>query len=296
MFVFVILSFLTESRPSCRSHDDHVHPRVCHRLHKGNCETNSYKRAHYAICDVFVTRLQPFMNLGIGILFKLPSTAPTRLFSFMSPLDVDIWLYVLAAYIVVSLTMFIVARFSPYEWRNPHPCVRDPDVMENQFSMSNSFWFTIVTLMHQGCDLNPKATSTRIIGAMWWFFTLILISSYTANLAAFLTVERMITPIENVEDLAAQSKIAYGTLESGSTMSFFRDSRIATYEKMWRYMEVTCACEVVVHAINCDCDRLRTEPAAKCIRPLLRRRCEACARRELRIPDGIDHVGLYGAT
>lgn len=91
--------------------------------------------------------------------------------------------------------------------------------------------------MHQGCDLNPKATSTRIIGAIWWFFTLILISSYTANLAAFLTVERMITPIENVEDLAAQNKISYGTLESGSTMTFFRDSRIETYQKMWRFME-----------------------------------------------------------
>ncbi|XP_071037366.1 glutamate receptor ionotropic, kainate 2-like isoform X4 [Parasteatoda tepidariorum] len=180
---------------------------------------------------------KPFMNLGIGILFKLPKNMPVRLFSFMSPLAVDIWLYVLAAYVLVSGTMFIVARFSPYEWQNPHPCVTECDVMENQFSLGNSFWFTIVTLMHQGCDLNPKATSTRIIGAIWWFFTLIMISSYTANLAAFLTVERMITPIESVEDLAEQSKISYGTLEGGSTMTFFRDSKIETYLKMWRFME-----------------------------------------------------------
>ncbi|XP_055939862.1 glutamate receptor ionotropic, kainate 2-like isoform X3 [Argiope bruennichi] len=180
---------------------------------------------------------KPFMNLGIGILFKLPKNMPVRLFSFMSPLAVDIWLYVLAAYVLVSSTMFIVARFSPYEWQNPHPCVTECDVMENQFSLGNSFWFTIVTLMHQGCDLNPKATSTRIIGAIWWFFTLIMISSYTANLAAFLTVERMITPIESVEDLAEQSKISYGTLEGGSTMTFFRDSKIETYLKMWRFME-----------------------------------------------------------
>ena len=88
--------------------------------------------------------------------------------------------------------------------------------------------------MHQGCDLNPKATSTRMVGTIWWFFTLILISSYTANLAAFLTVERMITPIESVEDLAEQSKIAYGTLDSGSTMTFFRDSKLELYQKMWR--------------------------------------------------------------
>lgn len=106
---------------------------------------------------------KPYMNLGIGILFKLPSTMPTRLFSFMSPLDVDIWLYVMAAYILVSATMFIVARFSPYERKNPHPCVADSDVMENQFSMANSFWFTIVTLMHQGCDLNPKVYIFHIL-------------------------------------------------------------------------------------------------------------------------------------
>ena len=61
-----------------------------------------------------------------------------------------------------------------------------------------------------------------MIAALWWFFTLIMISSYTANLAAFLTVERMATPIENAEDLAEQSLIHYGTLLGGSTMTFFR--------------------------------------------------------------------------
>ena len=60
----------------------------------------------------------------------------------------------------------------------------------------------------QGSGLNPKAASTRIGGAIWWFFTLIIISSYTANLAAFLTVDKMITPIENAEDLARQKEIA----------------------------------------------------------------------------------------
>ncbi|XP_076672008.1 glutamate receptor ionotropic, kainate 2 isoform X4 [Andrena cerasifolii] len=185
---------------------------------------------------------KPFMNLGISILFKakqfqVPTSHPARLFSFMNPLAIEIWLYVLAAYVLVSVTMFVVARFSPYEWNDPHPCHAGPDVVENQFSLANSFWFTIGTLMQQGSDLNPKATSTRLVGGIWWFFTLIIISSYTANLAAFLTVERMITPIENAEDLAGQTDIAYGTLDSGSTMTFFRDSMIETYKKMWRFME-----------------------------------------------------------
>ncbi|GFG36475.1 hypothetical protein Cfor_11814 [Coptotermes formosanus] len=177
------------------------------------------------------------LRQGSGVNPKVPTSQPTRLFSFMNPLAVDIWLYVLAAYVLVSITMFVVARFSPYEWHNPHPCDAENHLVENQFSLANSFWFTIGTLMQQGSDLNPKATSTRIVGGIWWFFTLIIISSYTANLAAFLTVERMITPIENAEDLAGQTEISYGTLESGSTMTFFRDSMIETYKKMWRFME-----------------------------------------------------------
>ncbi len=78
---------------------------------------------------------------------------------------------------------------------------------------------------HARSDLNPKATSTRIVGGMWWFFTLIIISSYTANLAAFLTVERMATPVESAEDLAEQNDISYGTLVGGSTLTFFRQGR-----------------------------------------------------------------------
>ncbi|XP_048861482.1 glutamate receptor 4-like, partial [Brienomyrus brachyistius] len=82
-----------------------------------------------------------------------------------------------------------------------------------------------------------RSLSGRIVGGVWWFFTLIIISSYTANLAAFLTVERMVSPIESAEDLAKQTDIAYGTLDSGSTKEFFRRSKIAVYEKMWSYMK-----------------------------------------------------------
>nr|XP_015833578.1 PREDICTED: glutamate receptor ionotropic, kainate 2 isoform X8 [Tribolium castaneum] len=203
------------------------------------------KRADLAVASMTINYAResvidftkPFMNLGIGILFKVPTSQPTRLFSFMNPLAVEIWLYVLAAYMLVSFTLFVMARFSPYEWNNPHPCHQESDIVENQFSVSNSFWFITGTFLRQGSGLNPKATSTRIVGGIWWFFTLIIISSYTANLAAFLTVERMITPIESAQDLADQTDIAYGTLEGGSTMTFFRDSKIGIYQKMWRFME-----------------------------------------------------------
>ncbi|KAI9541853.1 hypothetical protein NQZ68_026315 [Dissostichus eleginoides] len=69
-----------------------------------------------------------------------------------------------------------------------------------------------------------------------WAFTLIIISSYTANLAAFLTVQRMEVPIESPDDLADQTNIQYGTIHGGSTMTFFMNSRYQTYQRMWNYM------------------------------------------------------------
>src|SRR6218665_738452 len=71
---------------------------------------------------------------------------------------------------------------------------------------------------HRDC----RSLSGRIVGSAWWFFTLIIISSYTANLAAFLTIERMLTPIESADDLAKQTEILYGTLDAGSTKDFFK--------------------------------------------------------------------------
>ena len=50
------------------------------------------------------------MNLGISILFKKSEIQPTELFSFMNPLALEIWLYILMAYVMVSLTIWIVAR------------------------------------------------------------------------------------------------------------------------------------------------------------------------------------------
>ncbi|XP_011304733.1 glutamate receptor ionotropic, kainate 2 isoform X6 [Fopius arisanus] len=157
------------------------------------------QKADLAIADLTITYdreqavdfTMPFMNLGISILYRKPIKKPPNLFSFLSPLSLDVWIYMVTAYLGVSILLFILAR----------------------------------------------AVSTRMVAGMWWFFTLIMISSYTANLAAFLTVERMESPIEGAEDLAKQTKIKYGALAGGSTAAFFRDSNFSTYQRMWSFMQ-----------------------------------------------------------
>ncbi|GLG96202.1 Glutamate receptor 1 [Gryllus bimaculatus] len=202
------------------------------------------RRADLAICDLTITYVReeavdftmPFMNLGISILYKKAEKAETNLFSFLEPFSIDVWIYMATAYLGVSLLLFVLARSNPHEWDSGHPCDKDPEELENNFNMVNCLWFSLGSLMGQGCDILPRAVSTRMVAGMWWFFTLIMISSYTANLAAFLTVTRMDDSIKNVEDLAKQTKIKYGTYASGSTAAFFRESNNSLYQRMWTVM------------------------------------------------------------
>ncbi|XP_068591287.1 glutamate receptor ionotropic, kainate 5 isoform X2 [Cebidichthys violaceus] len=180
---------------------------------------------------------KPFMTLGISILYRVQLGRKPGYFSFLDPFSPAVWLFMLLAYLAVSCVLFLAARLSPYEWYNPHPCLRERrDMLENQYTLGNSLWFPIGGFMQQGSEIMPRALSTRCVSGVWWAFTLIIISSYTANLAAFLTVQRMEVPIESPDDLADQTNIEYGTIHGGSTMTFFMNSRYQTYQRMWNYM------------------------------------------------------------
>ncbi|XP_031953710.1 glutamate receptor ionotropic, kainate 5, partial [Corvus moneduloides] len=183
---------------------------------------------------------KPFMTLGISILYRVHMGRKPGYFSFLDPFSPAVWLFMLLAYLAVSCVLFLAARLSPYEWYNPHPCLRERPglvgLVENQYTLGNSLWFPVGGFLQQGAEVLPRALSTRCVSGVWWAFTLIIISSYTANLAAFLTVQRMEVPVESADDLADQTNIEYGTIHAGSTMTFFQNSRYQTYQRMWNYM------------------------------------------------------------
>lgn len=138
------------------------------------------QRADLAIADLTITfeREQavdfttPFMNLGVSILYRKPVKQSPNLFSFLSPLSLDVWIYMATAYLGVSVLLFILAkyvhikhfilklnkffyfRFTPYEW--PSYTDAHGEKVENQFTLLNCMWFAIGSLMQQGCDFLPK--------------------------------------------------------------------------------------------------------------------------------------------
>lgn len=78
----------------------------------------------------------------------------------------------------VNLNLYIVLmkrfrfaffRLSPYEWYNPHPCLRERrDILENQYTLGNSLWFPVGGFMQQGSEVMPRALSTRCVSGVWF--------------------------------------------------------------------------------------------------------------------------------
>lgn len=123
------------------------------------------------------------MTLGISILYKEEHPAKPAMFSFLNPYTFDVWLYTATAYCVVSIVLYLCARWaslslyyyaslllinliifliisffriSPADWENPEPCDKDPEVLENIWFFKNCTWLTLGSIMTQGCDILPK--------------------------------------------------------------------------------------------------------------------------------------------
>ena len=76
------------------------------------------QKADLVVADITITYereqgvdfTMPFMNLGVTILYKKPTKKDPNLFSFLSPLSFDVWIYIITAYLAVSLLLFIISR------------------------------------------------------------------------------------------------------------------------------------------------------------------------------------------
>lgn len=108
------------------------------------------------------------------------------------------------------------------------------------FGLRDSLWFCITSLTPQGGGEAPQNLSGRIVAGAWWLFCFIVIASYTANLAAFLTVSRLDIPIESLDDLAKQYRIKYAPVDGTAEQTYFE--RMAYIEEIfyniWKEMSL----------------------------------------------------------
>lgn len=159
------------------------------------------------------------MTTGVNLLISKPKIMDS-IFQFMEPFSLNLWMAIVGASVGVSILYFVL----------------DYPSEERKFSARETWWFSVGTLLMRGTDFAPRPSSQRILTAGFLFFVLITVSSYTANMAAFLTTNNLEKQIQTLEELVERSDFQCGTVKDSATMNFFKTSSKPIYRKVWSKM------------------------------------------------------------
>ena len=81
--------------------------------------------------------------------------------------------------------LYVLDRYSPEGFRLT--ALKKGEGTGEELNLGNCVWFMTASFLQQGPDYTPRGTGGRILSASFWFFCIIIVSTYTANLAAFFT-------------------------------------------------------------------------------------------------------------
>ena len=159
----------------------------------------------------------PFQSSNLVMLKKKSKTVDGSMFTFLLPLSKMVWAGILISIIVVFVAFGLSLKLN----------------YQNNSPFLHSLWFTLSSLLGQGTEAEiMKSLSSKIIVSSWWLFVLLMISCYTANLAAFLTVTKYDKTITSVEDLISQTKLKYGTFRNSPSYKLLKNSKIPAYNTL----------------------------------------------------------------
>lgn len=98
------------------------------------------------------------MRTGLTLMIYKPDKRKPGMFSFKEPLHKNVWLCIAIGFLTTSVILFLIGRFSPFEWSQ-----NSEEGPSSEFSMSNSLWSTLGALMQQGSDISPRFFSENLI-------------------------------------------------------------------------------------------------------------------------------------
>ena len=129
-----------------------------------------------------------------------------RHLSFIKPFTWTMWVALFLLWIFYSLNLTFISFVSQK--------LRGGTMLkEDRFSFLQSFWFFSIVAIQFGVIKKPKSLGGKMLTFTWGFFTLTLVATYTANLAAFFSKEIPDYPLKTVQDIV-DSKYNAAALDS----------------------------------------------------------------------------------
>ncbi|XP_037633972.1 glutamate receptor ionotropic, delta-2 isoform X1 [Sebastes umbrosus] len=180
----------------------------------------------------FTTR---YMDYSVGVLLR-KAERTVDMFACLAPFDLSLWACIAGTVLLVGILVYLL------NWLNPP---RLPMGSVSSTTLYNSMWFVYGSFVQQGGEVPYTTLATRMMMGVWWMFALIVISSYTANLAAFLTISRIENSIQSLQDLSKQTELPYGTVLDSAVYDQVRSKsmnpfeRDPMYSQMWRMINRT---------------------------------------------------------
>lgn len=183
----------------------------------------------------FIEFSKPFKYQGITILEKKPSRSST-LVSFLQPFSNTLWILVMVSVHVVALVLYLLDRFSPF---GRFKLTTNDNTEEDALNLSSAIWFAWGVLLNSGIgEGTPRSFSARVLGMVWAGFAMIIVASYTANLAAFLVLERPKTKLSGINDARLRNtmeNLTCATVKGSAVDMYFK--RQVELSNMYRTME-----------------------------------------------------------
>ncbi|CAG7836862.1 unnamed protein product [Allacma fusca] len=178
---------------------------------------------------------KPFKYQGITILVKRAPRKPT-LVSFLQPFRGNLWILVMLSVHVVALVLYLLDRFSPF---GRYRLANMDGTEEDALNLSSAIWFAWGVLLNSGIgEGTPRSFAARVLGIVWAGFAMIIVASYTANLAAFLVLDRPKTIFSGIHDNRLRNpteNFNYSTVKGSAVDMYFR--RQVELSNMYRVME-----------------------------------------------------------
>lgn len=129
--------------------------------------SSTFSEGHYFTIDL---RQACVLHTPLSGLKKQVAKPPGTISDFMlCQLLKFLFLFLFLTFLCLSSVSFLLEfRLTPYEWYNPHPCLKGRcSLLINQYSLGNSFWFPVGGFMQQGSTIAPRALSTRCVSGVW---------------------------------------------------------------------------------------------------------------------------------
>lgn len=159
-------------------------------------------RAHMAVTSFSINSARsqvvdftsPFFSTSLGIMVRTRDTA-SPIGAFMWPLHWSMWVGVFAALHLTALFLTL------YEWRSPYGLTPRGRNRGTVFSYSSALNLCYAILFGRTVSSKtPKCPTGRFLMNLWAIFCLLVLSSYTANLAAVMVGDKTFEELSGIHD------------------------------------------------------------------------------------------------